>query len=427
MGTASIEAFSFARSKLENARKITKASSTAKPVPVTPKTPAARSESVKNPPSGANLRTAIISAMAPATAATMIANERSRLIDTVMSGEGCQQRTTSSSGMKPSTATSDARPVSSPLFPGHRESRAAVSEPTRIDGYAPIRDYAAIGDGRTVALVARDGRIDWLCLPDLDSPTIFGALVDAARCGHFALAPTVPYTVTRMYVDGTNVLETTFTTADGRVRVTDAMTLPTTGLAPYRELVRRVEGASGRVPLAWRFEPRFEYGTAHTQVSWRAGLPTFVRGRDALALASWEAGEPAVHGDAVAGSFEASEGSVSQLVLSAAHQEPLVLPSRDEVEDRVRSTVATWSEWGAARTYEGPWREAVVRSALALKLLIFAPSGAIAAAATTSLPENVGGVRNWDYRYSWPRDASFTLRALLALGCNREATAFFYW
>ncbi|HYZ18439.1 MAG TPA: trehalase-like domain-containing protein, partial [Gaiellaceae bacterium] len=267
-----------------------------------------------------------------------------------------------------------------------------MSEPTRIDGYAPIRDYAAIGDGRTVALVARDGRIDWLCLPDLDSPTIFGALVDAARCGHFALAPTVPHTVTRTYVEGTNVLETTFTTGAGRVHVTDAMTLPTAGLAPYRELVRRIEGLSGRVPLAWRFEPRFEYGTAATQLSWRAGLPTFVRGRDALALASWEAGEPVVDDEAVSGSFEASEGSVSHLVLSAAHQEPLVLPARDEVEDRLRSTVATWSEWSAARTYEGPWREAVVRSALALKLLIFAPSGAIAAAATTSLPENVGGV-----------------------------------
>jgi GH15 family glucan-1,4-alpha-glucosidase len=211
------------------------------------------------------------------------------------------------------------------------------------------------------------------------------------------------------------------------VCVTDAMTLPTTGLSPYRELVRRVEGLSGRVPLAWRLEPRLEYGAAPTRVSRRAGVPTVGKGRDALALLSWDAGEPVVGGEAVAGRFEALEGSVGHLVLSAAHQEPLVFPARDDVEERVRSTAERWREWSAGRTYEGPWREAVVRSALALKLLVFAPSGAIAAAATTSLPEEIGGERNWDYRYSWPRDAAFTLRALLALGCDSEARAFFSW
>jgi GH15 family glucan-1,4-alpha-glucosidase len=297
----------------------------------------------------------------------------------------------------------------------------------RIEGYAPLRDYAAIGDGRTVALVASDGTIDWLCLPDLDSPSTFGAIVDAERGGHFALAPDMSYAATRRYIPGTNVLETTFTTEAGRVCVTDAMTLPTTGLSPYRELVRRVEGLSGRVPLAWRLEPRLEYGAAPTRVSRRAGVPTVGKGRDALALLSWDAGEPVVGGEAVAGRFEALEGSVGHLVLSAAHQEPLVFPARDDVEERVRSTAERWREWSAGRTYEGPWREAVVRSALALKLLVFAPSGAIAAAATTSLPEEIGGERNWDYRYSWPRDAAFTLRALLALGCDSEARAFFSW
>ena len=302
-----------------------------------------------------------------------------------------------------------------------------MTERDRIDGYAPIRDYAAIGDGRTVALVARDGTIDWLCLPDLDSPSVFGALLDADRGGHFAVAPEGSYTATRRYVPGTNVLETTFTTDAGRVRVTDAMTLPTTGLAPYRELVRRVEGLNGRVPVAWRFEPRLEYGAAHARVSAPLGIPTFSKGRDALALLSWDAGAPVVDDTAVAGRFEAAEDSVSHFAVSAAHQEPLVLPAREEVEARLRSTVESWSAWTRGRTYEGPWRETVLRSALALKLLVFAPSGAIAAAATTSLPENIGGERNWDYRYSWPRDAAFTLRALLALGCDREANAFFSW
>jgi GH15 family glucan-1,4-alpha-glucosidase len=142
---------------------------------------------------------------------------------------------------------------------------------------------------------------------------------------------------------------------------------------------------------------------------------------------SWEAGEVTPTDGGIEGRFEASEGSVSHLVLSAAHQEPLVYPARDEVEARLGATVAAWREWSAGREYDGPWPDAVLRSALALKLLVFAPSGAIAAAATTSLPEDIGGTRNWDYRFSWPRDAAFTLQALLSLGCAHEANAFFSW
>lgn len=300
-------------------------------------------------------------------------------------------------------------------------------EPTRTDGYAAIRDYAAIGDGRTVALVARDGAIDWLCLPDLDSASVFGALLDTDRGGRFALAPEVPYEASRRYVPGTNVLETTFTTATGVFRVTDAMTLPASGFAPYRELVRRVDGVAGRVPLAWRVEPRLQYGSSRAQISTRGGIATVAHGRDALAIVSWDAGEATVSDDAVGARFETSEGSVSHLVVSAAHQEPLVYPSRAEVEARLGATKATWHDWSSSREYDGPWRDAVLRSALALKLLVFAPSGAIAAAPTTSLPEQIGGERNWDYRYAWPRDAAFTLRALLSLGCSAEADAFFSW
>ena len=297
----------------------------------------------------------------------------------------------------------------------------------RGGAYAAIRDYAAIGDGRTVALVARDGAIDWLCLPDLDSPSTFGALLDAEGGGRFALRPTTPFDSMRRYLPGTNVLETTFTTATGAVRVADALTLPAHGLSPYREVVRRVEPLSGSVALEWLVEPRFGYASGKTNRGRRTGVPVATSGGDALAVCSWDAGAAGWRGDAVAGSFTATEGHPSLLVLSFAHQEPLVLPSRAEVEERLAATARSWREWAGGRDYDGPWREAVLRSALALKLLVFAPSGAIAAAATTSLPEAIGGERNWDYRFTWPRDAAFTLEALLALGCSREARAFFWW
>jgi GH15 family glucan-1,4-alpha-glucosidase len=303
-----------------------------------------------------------------------------------------------------------------------------MQTPERVDGYAPIRDYAAIGDGRTVALIARDGSIDWLCLPDLDSPSVFGALIDAGGGGRFLLEPEVPYEVTRRYLPQTNVLETTFVTSAGRVRVTDAMTLPAWGdLSPYRELVRRVEGLAGTVPLRWRVEPRFGYGAGKTRIERRAAFPVALSGRDAVALCSWESGEPEYGERTIMGRFSVGEGGVGLLVLSVAHQEPLVLPTREDAELRLQATARSWREWASARGYGGPWREAVIRSALALKLLIHAPSGAIAAAATTSLPEEIGGERNWDYRFSWPRDAAFTLQALLALGCAPEARAFFSW
>ena len=297
----------------------------------------------------------------------------------------------------------------------------------REAGYAAISDYAVIGDGRTAALVAGDGSIDWLCLPDLDSASVFGALLDAERGGAFRLAPVDPFTVDRRYVPDTNVLETTFTTATGSVRVTDAMLLADGALAPSRELVRQVDGLVGHVDLSWTVEPRFDYGERRTTIGMRAGVPVAFSGADAVALLSFDAGEARWREDSIRGGFVAHRGSRALLALAFSHGEPLVFASRRDIERRLLRTLDYWRGWVATREYDGPWREEVIRSALALKLLIHAPSGAIAAAATTSLPEELGGVRNWDYRYSWVRDSSATLDALERLGCPLESEAFFWW
>jgi GH15 family glucan-1,4-alpha-glucosidase len=306
-------------------------------------------------------------------------------------------------------------------------SRRAEASPDAARGYVPIGDYAAIGDGRTVALVARDGSIDWLCLPDLDSPSLFAAVLDAERGGRFALQPESPAQVRRRYLPDTNVLETTFTTDEGVVRVIDAMALPNPDLGPTRELIRRVDGLAGRVPMHWRITPAFSYGAVRPRLERRGPIPVAVAGADALAVCSWDAGQAQLDDESIFARFDTRESSSALIALCAAHQEPLVFPRREHVEARLEATTTYWRGWVAQRTYDGPWRDAVIRSALALKLLFHAPSGAIAAAASASLPEEIGGERNWDYRFCWVRDSAFTLDALLQLGCPSEAEAFFWW
>jgi GH15 family glucan-1,4-alpha-glucosidase len=297
----------------------------------------------------------------------------------------------------------------------------------RTAGFVPIREYAAIGDGRTVALVGSDGSIDWLPLPTIDSPTIFARLLDAKRGGAFELSPEGPFEVKRRYLPGTSVLETTFSTAEGKVRVTDAMTVPSEGLTPLREVVRKVAGLAGRVPMRWRVRPRFGYGKTPTRIARRGGIPVAESKDGAFAVMSFGAGEPDLAADEISGRFEVGGEDEALLSISFADQEPLVFAARDEVDRRITDTVTAWKGWSGDLTAGGPWTDAVERSALTLKLLFSAASGAVAAAATTSLPEVLGGERNWDYRFCWIRDSAFTLDALLHLGCGREANAYFWW
>jgi GH15 family glucan-1,4-alpha-glucosidase len=297
----------------------------------------------------------------------------------------------------------------------------------RIDGYAPIEDYALIGDGRTTALVARDGAIDWLCLPNMDSPSVLAAILDARHGGAFVVQPSVPFQSSRRYIPNTNVLETTFTTDRGSARVVDALTLPDRRLEAMRELVRSIEGLSGTVPMRWRFAPRFNYGAGAPRCDWRAGIPVASDAADAVAMMHWDAGTPAWTDGEVGAEFDIRDGGRAMLALVGAHAEPLVFPQRRALEARLEGTIRFWQQWIDARGYQGPWRDVVARSALALKALIFSPSGASVAAPTTSLPEEIGGERNWDYRFCWLRDSNFLLDALLELGCYEEARSAFWW
>ena len=329
--------------------------------------------------------------------------------------------------------------VESPSAPGTAGVSARRDEPTGTrrdarpagargdDGYVPLRSYAAVGDGRSVALVADDGAIDWLAWPDLDSGSVFAALLDPEHGGSFTLAPTVPFRSSRRYLPGTNVLETTMTTEHGEVRVTDAMTFQGRGLAPARELQRRVEGVAGRVPMAWEVRARFGYGRRPTRASWRGEVAVAASGGDALAVRAVQAGDVGLDDAGIRGRFDATPGSTAVIALAGADQEPLVFATPRDLAERFADTVSGWRAWTSTVAYEGPWRAAVERSALTLKMLVFAPSGAVAAAPTTSLPERVGGERNWDYRFSWVRDSAFTLAALLRLGCAPEAEAYFWW
>lgn len=286
-----------------------------------------------------------------------------------------------------------------------------------------IEDYALIGDCQTAALVAKDGSIDWLCFPRFDSGACFAALLGTPEHGRWKLAPADESRVTRRrYRDGTLILETDYETAGGAVTIIDFMPLRDT--AP--DLVRIVEGKRGQVQMTTDLVIRFDYGSV---VPWVRALE---RGRGVRATAGPDTlycrTNVPLHGENLhtLGNFTISAGEriAFELMWAPTHEpEP---PPRD-LEDALRNTEAWWREWSGKCSYQGEWREAVLRSLITLKAMTYMPTGGIVAAATTSLPEKLGGVRNWDYRYCWLRDATFTLYCLMVGGYREEAEAWRHW
>jgi GH15 family glucan-1,4-alpha-glucosidase len=285
----------------------------------------------------------------------------------------------------------------------------------------PLEDYAIVGDTQTAALIGKDGSVDWLCFPRFDSGAIFAALLGTEEHGRWLLAPVGPVRATRRRYRGDSlVLETEFDTDEGTVRIVDFM--PVRGEAP--DLVRIVEGVRGRVPMRMELRLRFDYGHVVPWVYREGGALVAVAGPDAV----WLRTPVQVHGRdlATVADFSVGEGFAAPFVLTwqASHL-PTPLPVDPMVA--LEGTQAYWRDWIAQCTYDGQWQEAVRRSLITLKALTYAPTGGMVAAATTSLPEKLGGVRNWDYRFCWLRDATITLQSMLYCGFSSEAAEWRKW
>ena len=286
----------------------------------------------------------------------------------------------------------------------------------------PIEDYALIGDNHSAALVGRDGSIDWLCVPRFDSGACFAALLGEERHGRWLVAPACDVRrISRRYRGDTLVLETEFETEDGAVRLIDCMSRHD----DQPDVVRLVEGVRGRVPMRMQLVIRFDYGSV---VPWvrRVGDGTLsaVAGPDALCLRTpvETRGEDLT----TVATFTVGPGERIPFALTW-HQSTARVPDPIDPERAIEETERWWRDWSARSTYRGRWRDQVQRSLVTLKALTYAPSGGIVAAPTTSLPERLGGVRNWDYRYCWVRDATFTLYALTIAGYTEDAAAWRDW
>jgi GH15 family glucan-1,4-alpha-glucosidase len=297
-----------------------------------------------------------------------------------------------------------------------------------VDDYLPIAEHGLIGDLHTAALVGTDGTIDWYCCPRFDAPSVFGAILDRARGGHYRIAPDGEgWTSKQLYFPDTNVLITRFLSPDGVGEVQDFMPIARTGGGVGRHrLVRRVLGVRGRMAFRVEVEPRFDYAREPHEVELRKHGMVFRSPSLTLALQGESPLERTERG--AAARFALSAGESRAFVLASVDEdyEPREYPPA-ETSELFEHTVEFWRRWLSQSRYAGRWREMVHRSALTLKLLTYEPTGAIVAAPTASLPEQLSGARNWDYRYTWIRDAAFSLYGLLRLGFTEEAAAFMGW
>ena len=295
-------------------------------------------------------------------------------------------------------------------------------------GYLPIEDYGAVGNMRTLALVGKNGSIDWLCFPEFDSPSVFAALLDDRKGGYFRICPAAgDVTQKQHYWPDTNVLVTRFFSDGGVGEIVDYMPIATPRAhGGFHGLIRRVNVVRGAVRFRAECRPAFNYARDAHQIELVRGGAKFRSPGLCLALASDR--HLQVSGEAVVCEFELKEGQAASFELHAIDDEnaPIEL-SGERTQELFEQTVEYWRAWLHQCTYKGRWRETVYRSALALKLLTYQPTGAIVAAPTCGLPENIGGPRNWDYRYTWIRDAAFTLYSLMRIGFYEEASAFMGW
>ena len=294
--------------------------------------------------------------------------------------------------------------------------------------YLPIAEHGLIGDLHTAALVGTDGTVDWYCCPRFDSPSVFGAILDADRAGLFRIAPDCEgWSSKQLYLPDTNVLITRFLMPDGVGEVQDFMPPPHAGEAHRHRMIRRILAVRGEMRFVVDVAPRFDYARAAHETALTPHGAVFRSGELELSLSTSSPLE-IVGGDDVRARIALRAGDTQTFVLERI--EPGELPAPyydDDIAADFDATVDFWRRWLGRSRYSGRWRETVHRSALALKLLTYAPTGAIVAAPTTSLPEQLGGSRNWDYRYTWMRDAAFSLYALLRLGFTEEAGAFMGW
>ena len=296
-----------------------------------------------------------------------------------------------------------------------------------MDRYPPIAEHGLIGDLQTAALVTTDGSVDWFCCPRFDSPSVFASLLDREQGGYFRIAPEGADHVTRqLYFPDTAILITRFMTAGGVGEVIDFMPVedPQQGTDRHR-LVRAVRCVRGEMRFEMDCAPRFDYGRQGHDLEMTEDGAVFRTAALQLTLHGPAGLER--HGDDVRATISLQAGQVDGVILESAAQGPPRRRSREELMVLFTDTARFWRGWLARSTYRGRWREMVARSAITLKLMTYAPTGGLVAAPTAGLPEQVGGERNWDYRYTWIRDASFSIHALLGLGFTDEAAEFMRW